>query len=61
MKVCYEIFLWLHSGTVENLQRKKHEKIINKTATVDENIIATIKMRNKFCYPLKVAIFPILR
>ena len=29
--------------------------------TVGENIIATIKMRNNFCYPLKMAIFPILR
>jgi hypothetical protein len=27
--------------------------------TVDENIIATIKMRNNFCYPLKMVIFPI--
>ena len=24
--------------------------------TVDENIIATIKMRNHFCYPLKILI-----
>jgi hypothetical protein len=30
-------------------------------STVDENIIATIKMRNNFCYPLKMIIFPILR
>jgi hypothetical protein len=29
--------------------------------TVGENIIATIKMRNNFCYPLKMVIFPILR
>ena len=28
-------------------------------STVDENIIATIKMRNNFCYPLKMVIFPI--
>ena len=28
--------------------------------TVDENIIATIKMRNNFCYPLEMVIFPIL-
>ena len=28
--------------------------------TVGENIIATIKMRNNFCYPLKMVIFPIL-
>ena len=28
--------------------------------TVDENTIATIKMRNNFCYPLKMVIFPIL-
>ena len=27
--------------------------------TVDDNIIATIKMRNNFCYPLKIVIFPI--
>ena len=25
--------------------------------TVGENIIATIKMRNNFCYPLKMVIF----
>ena len=29
--------------------------------TVGENIIATIKIRNNFCYPLKMIIFPILR
>jgi hypothetical protein len=29
--------------------------------TVGENIIATIKMRNNCCYPLKMAIFQILR
>ena len=29
--------------------------------TVGENIIATIKMRNYFCCPLKMVIFPILR
>ena len=29
--------------------------------TVDENIIATIKMRNFFCYPLKMVIFSIFR
>ena len=31
------------------------------TLTVSENIIATIKIRNNFCYPLKIVIFPILR
>ena len=29
--------------------------------TVGENIIATIKMRNNFWYPLKMVIFPLLR
>ena len=29
--------------------------------TVDKNIIANIKMRNNFCNPLKIVIFPILR
>ena len=29
--------------------------------TVGENIIATIKKRNNFWYPLKMVIFPILR
>ena len=29
--------------------------------TIGENIIANIKMRNNFCYPLKMVIFPILR
>ena len=28
---------------------------------IRENIIATIKMRNNFCYPLEMVIFPILR
>ena len=32
-----------------------------KIGTVDQNIIATIKMRNSFCYPLYIVIFPILR
>ena len=27
--------------------------------TVDENIIATIKLQNNFCYPLKMVIYPI--
>ena len=27
--------------------------------TADENIIATIKMQNEFCYPFKMVIFPI--
>ena len=34
--------------------------LLNKHCTVEENIIATIKMRNNFCYPLKLVIFPIL-
>ena len=29
--------------------------------TVDENIIANIKMRNIFCFPSKMVIFTILR
>ena len=29
--------------------------------TVGENIIATIKMRDNFCHPLTMVIFPILR
>ena len=33
----------------------------NPNGTVDENIIATIKIRNNFCYPLEMVIFPILR
>ena len=35
--------------------------ILYNNGTVGENIIATIKMRNNFCYPLKVVFFPILR
>ena len=31
------------------------------SGTVDENFIATIKMRNNFCYTLKMVIFPTLR
>ena len=34
--------------------------IFINSLTVGENIIATIKMRNNFCYPLKMVIFPIL-
>ena len=34
---------------------------LNKISTVGENIIATIKIRNNFCYPFKMVIFPILR
>ena len=30
-----------------------------KIHTVSENSIATIKMRNHFCYPLKIVIFSI--
>ena len=35
--------------------------LYNATSTVGKNIIATIKMRNTLCYPLKMAIFQILR
>ena len=34
---------------------------LQNTGTVGENIIATTKMRNNFCYRLKMVIFPILR
>ena len=30
----------------------------NFVCTVGENIITTIKMRNDFCFPLKMVIFP---
>ena len=37
-------------------------KHINTLHTlVRENIVPTIKMRNNFCYPLKLMFFPILR
>ena len=32
--------------------------VIVKKSTVDKNIIATTKMRNNFCYPLKIVIAP---
>ena len=31
------------------------------TFTIRENIVAAIKMRNNFCYHLKMVIFPKLR
>ena len=37
------------------------QALMCKKVTGDENIIATIQMRNDFCYPLKTVIFPILR
>ena len=49
--------------TIYNIRR--FVRLINKNKkvpfTVGENIIATIKMRNNFCYPLKMVIFPTLR
>ena len=42
--------------------RQNHNRIGHaQVNTVGENIIATIKMRNYFCYPLKMVIFTILR
>ena len=45
--------------------QEHNKKVIRVTLslhnTIDENIIATIKMQNNFCYPLKMVIFPILR
>ena len=35
------------------------DPFIDPGNTVGENIIATIKMRNNFCYPLKVFFFSI--
>ena len=32
-------------------------ELFHQTSTVGENIIATIKMRNNFCYPFKMVIF----
>ena len=37
-----------------------HFQALRHSPTVGENII-TIKMRNNFCYPLKMVIFVILR
>ena len=34
----------------------KESKLVFKYFTVGENFIATIKMRNNFCYPLKMII-----
>ena len=49
-----------------NKKSSRNKSLKGKSAfyiqyTVDENIIATIKMQNNFCYPLKMVIFPILR
>ena len=35
------------------------ENLLHKRSTVGENIIATTKMRNNFCYPLKMVIIQI--
>ena len=42
-------------------ERKIERVIVRKRYTVDENIISIIKIRNNFCYPLKMIIFPTLR
>ena len=49
-------------GAVDSYNQQ--EQIIFTTSnyfTVGKNIIATIKMRNNFCYPSNMVIFPILR
>ena len=43
--------------SLKNSVCKVHTSLIS---TVDENIIATIKMRNNFCYLSKMVIIPIL-
>ena len=45
----------------EEKKREKEKRKDGAHFTVNVNIIATIKMRNYFCYPLKMVIFPILR
>ena len=55
----HNVFSILQSSIIEGLMWvKKCAKIIS---TVGENIIATNKKPNNFCYPLKIVIFTILR
>ena len=54
------------SQTFNNQFQENEQDVICLTRsillyTVGENIIATIKMRNNFCYHLKIFFSPILR
>ena len=51
------IQIFLHEVCVSLMFLRDQE--MNLAGTVDENIIAAIKMRNNFGYPLKLVIFAI--
>ena len=44
-----------------DLRQVSSREYLHRITTVSENIIATIKMRNNFRYPLEIVIFPTLR
>ena len=46
---------------IESCSQQNIELHVHQVDTVDGNIIATIKIRNNFCYSLKIVIFQILR
>ena len=50
----------LNKKTPEFKIEWRYKSVQASSITVGKNIIATIKMRNNFCYPLKMVIFPIL-
>ena len=45
-----KMFLKLKKSFTLNIE----DLVMQEVSTVDENIIATIKMRNNICYPLKM-------
>ena len=47
--------------TFERKTEIERKSIRERESDSDEKIIATIKMRNNFCYPLKIVILTILR
>ena len=48
-------------SVIKQLQAVRELEAAKEGNTVGENIIATIKMRNNFCYPSIMVMFPILR
>ena len=71
----FDLYFYLYVYACEPLNEKLWHKVFHSRGihrerfyllpkiihyTVGENIIATIKMQNNFCYPFKMVIFPIL-
>ena len=62
VSLCTNFYLnFIYKQVDKELLGNPAKLLTNFQNTVDENIIATIKMRNNFCYPLEMIIFPILR